>query len=108
MRKDKRTIYVELSNEADAQLCTFCKYSKRDGFCKKVDCDCQHPLDVVKEFTYMTILFPGDDCWGFRPLISVSDIADIVGIVLAEQFREWYWQLMDDNQIEVVGSKRAE
>jgi hypothetical protein len=52
-------------------------------------------------------LTPGSDCWGFRPDISVQNAADIVGIVLAKGYQEWFYQIGGEN-IKVYGREKSE
>lgn len=81
MKKAQREVYVSLVSEIDGCLCPWCQY------CNCYSCgdygECAHrlhqrlPLDAGE-------LFPGDDCWGFRPNRPVSEVADIIGICLAK------------------------
>lgn len=50
---------------------------------------------------------PDVDCWGFRPAYSINDIADIVGIIIQNEWTRWGWVLpeFNDNKIEVYGIK---
>ena len=108
MKKQQREVYLELSKEVDAVLCSFCKYSRWDGGCEEASCDCQHPLEDYFSHSYGYYgLEPGCDCWGFRPVVRLADIADIVGIILGNGFREWSWDLTGD-QIYVYGSVKSQ
>ena len=102
MKKDKRTIYAELSSEANTCLCSFCKHAQWVGECSESYPECGHPIWEVPGKEEM--LEPGQDCWGFRPEIILRDIADIVGMVLSNGFDEWYWQKEGDNIL--VGGRK--
>ncbi len=95
MKREARAVYVALANEVDAQLCCFCK-SHDAIMCG--DVGCSHPLPVSDDEVY-----PGDDCWGFRPKVKVPDLADIVGIVLSNGWQSWRYELGDP--IKVSGTK---
>ena len=117
MKKEQRLVYLELSDEAHTTLCAFCKFSG-GGDCESWD-GCNHPLN--KE-DYKTLSNhgnywdsdpePGEDCWGFRPKYPVDIVADIVGIVLAYKFGEWFYAMRGDgvivvhNQSYLVGKKQ--
>ncbi len=90
MKKVQREVYIVLSSEIDGCLCSFCKHAEWSGCCSDSEVECQHPL--YKHTNYIRFeetCCPGEDCWGFRPVYRVRDIADIVGVVLAEGFTDW-------------------
>jgi len=107
MKGNERKIYVVLSSEIDGILCCFCRYSRWTGECFE-GCEgyyeCEHPIEAVPG--YEEELSPGADCWGFKPEIPLQDVADIVGIILAEGFRGWAWW-REDGQIRVHGQREA-
>ena len=102
MKRDKRGVYIVLSGEVDGTLCSFCRYASWDGFCGDKYCVCESPFEAI--YDRECELAPQDDCWGFSPILPVRDIADIVGMVLSEHFRDWAWQ-KNGNQIMVFGEK---
>ena len=85
MKKDKRTVYLELTSEIGWNLCPFCLHNKSEGSLCDSWQECHHPLDRVAELNEMG-LESGEDCWGFRSEYPLSDIADMVGIVLSQRF----------------------
>jgi len=106
VKKEQRLVFRELSSEVETTLCSFCKYSISQG-CKD-GMECKHPLvDRTCNFPGEEELCPGDDCWGYRPVVKVSDVADIVGIILANGWREWMYVLPEDKSILVSGRKEA-
>ena len=90
---EKRKTYLALANEADAQLCSFCRFAVFEGgsVCSG-DCYpvCEHPLKD-RFLKYDTEPEPGDDCWGFRPYEPIETVADIVGILLEKNGYEASW-----------------
>ena len=84
MKKDKRLVYLELAFEACGTICNWCKY--KTGSCNQ---ECAHPLGEELPWDYSYGIEPGDDCWAFRPDMPVADIADIVGIIIANGWVEW-------------------
>ena len=83
MKKAQRQVYLELVKEVDWDLCGFCRYQK-GTYCGDEDVVCTHPLD--KQVNDDGCVMPGEDCWKFRPGVPIEDIADFVGIILAESF----------------------
>ena len=107
MKKEQRLVFLELTSEVDTLLCSFCKYSRGSGCCSP---ECGHPLvDIAGRFPGNDYgLEPGDDCWGFRNVVNVSDCADAVGIILTNGWDQWVWYLSQDKKrIEVSGRKEA-
>ena len=99
MKASRREVYRELLKEVDGGiLCSFCRYSQWEGECKEAYCECQHPLEAITDKEEE--LYPGGDCWGFRPHVSLQDIADIVGIILVGHSQQWSWWI-DNGQIYV-------
>ena len=99
MKKEKRLVYIELASEIEADLCCFCKYGKSMGC--ECGTECTHPIDRQRQ-----ILRRDDDiqsdCWGFRPEMEVSLMADICGIILANGWVEWtYWE--DHGKTKIAG-----
>ena len=109
MKKDKREIYLILTAEVDAGLGGFCKYHHCWGSaCDGGYAECEHPLQYrVPHYDDSECECPNTDCWGFRPRFKVSDVADIVGIVLAEGYLDWGWW-QEDGQILVSGTRKRE
>ena len=107
MKKAQREIYLILSNEVGLQICGFCKYSCYTGSpCEDGYCECEHPLHDRVGFSWNDEEpEPGQDCWGFRSMHTVEDAADIVGIVLANEFGEWFFRKFADGTIKVYGRK---
>lgn len=99
MKRESRAVYLELGNEIDAELCSFCKYHDSKRCCSGT---CSIPLPVPK---WATDMYPGDDCWGFRPVMPVSDMADIVGLVLANGWVAWRYSF-GEKQLTVSGTTR--
>ena len=97
MKKAQREVYLNLSSEVSTYLCSFCK------FCNSGKC--HHLLPVVSDRLYD--LVPTEDCWGFQPILPISAIRDIVGIVLAKGWIHWSYSLPASNndKIEVFGDR---
>jgi len=98
MKKEKRAVYYELVSTIDAALCACCKFYESEGsVCDGGGGECHHPLNTDScPYTIERVVDGaswGEDCWLFRPRLSVEDTADIVGIVLANGWDEWqYWE----------------
>jgi len=106
MKKVDRKIYIVLAGEIDWDLCGFCRYLRCEGSaCFDGESYCEHPVESVLNNGDMPGL--GEDCWGFRPDVNVRDCADIVGLVLAN---DWDWERVswrkEDGQIKVAGLAR--
>lgn len=111
MNKASREVYRVLATEVNGTLCTFCRYSTFVGPCEESYPECEHPIEAVIVNNNEEVLTPGDDCWGFRPAINVSDTADVVGLVLANNWGRWAWMLERrspgrERKIEVEGRSR--
>ena len=108
MKKAQRGIYLVLAAEIDTGLATFCKYACWTGtsYCDggDVEMECEHPLVPYYGDCDCECVCPNTDCWGFRPELNVPDVADIVGIVLAEGYLNWAWMKVGE-QILVSGRK---
>jgi hypothetical protein len=110
VKKVDREIYIILSAEIDWNLCGFCRYCRCDGSvcCEASYCECEHPLEVITDDAESGCICPGDDCWGFKPYVNVRDMADIVGLVLANNWDtetvSWH---KDDGKILVAGRVRG-
>lgn len=91
MKKDQRLVYLELTNEINCQICTFCKYAEyeSEGCCEGYSV-CTHTLRerVIKFGSYDEEPEPGEDCFLFRPDLSASMVADIVGAILSQGFND--------------------
>ena len=111
MKKADREIYLALTDEINWGLCGFCRYAQTEG---SVCCDgyfeCVHPLEVIADQSHYEALgaFPGNDCWGFKPKLNVRDTADVVGIILAENFdpEKTQWVRYSPDKIVVEGSRK--
>jgi len=102
MKAEQREVYLALTKEIDWVLCSFCKHVLPDEACGEAECG--HPLDAISGD--LLVGGPGDDCWGFRPNLPVPDIADIVGIILAEGWVVAQYSLPNEaGLIEVCGSR---
>lgn len=102
MKAKEREIYVALSDEIDYGLCAFCRYAKVEV----CGCpECTHPLEDRLNFWEESV-YPGDDCWLFRPLkgYTITDFAEITGIILSEGWQESGWNKREDGMIEVYGT----
>lgn len=102
MQKAKREVYRILSAEIDWTLCSFCRYSHFEGSPCYEDAtlECEHPLEAVTGLWDFDSPSPMEDCWGFSPNISKSDLADIVGMVLSQGWdseKTVWWK--EDNKI---------
>lgn len=101
MKYEKRLVYVELAGEIDAELCSFCKYGRSMGC--DVGTECEHSLgEKVRVTDDMQT-----DCWAFRPDMDISDIADIVGIILANEWVNWSFS-QENGQIKVMGQTKEQ
>ena len=101
MKKAQREIYIKLAETVDYVPCSFCKYSECVG-CN--DGECKHPLSDRGGFPYFDgDLYPGDDCWGFRPQYNVSTTADVVGVILSKGWQSAGWGENKEGQLVVWG-----
>ncbi len=83
MQKEKREIYLQLMSLAWRKwsgLCCICRYAEFIGRCGDADLICHCGIDVIEGNSYG--VWGGDDCWAFRPLWSLDDITDAVGLIL--------------------------
>ena len=73
----------------DIPICPYCG-NKHDDYFEMHDGDniCGQCGEVLPWDNSYGIE-PGDDCWAFRPDMPVSDIADIVGLIIANGWVEW-------------------
>ncbi len=97
--REKRQTIIAVSREIEWGLCAFCRYFT--GGCE--DAECEHPLEIIME--QFEDAATGSDCWGFRrkKLLSIPDIADIVGMILASgiDFAECAYLVGDNGQLNV-------
>ena len=63
-------------------LCPFCLFAEQEGDWCDASLECNHPLPVLSEREDWGPWREGEDCWGFRPRMSVEVAADLVGIWL--------------------------
>lgn len=115
MKKREREIYLTLSALIDWPICPFCRYCESDGSSPCSDegyntCIC--PIEAVsRKYEENDMPFVNDDCWGFSPSIRVSDLADLVGIVLANGWdteKVMWWKTKKDGIPHVAGMKANE
>lgn len=89
MKKTDRKIYIELTDIIGTTLCMFCKHGY---WCSNGCCEgyytCEHSLNEIICFDG-ELPYPGSDCWGFRTTKSIDYIADIVSVILQNNFVEW-------------------
>jgi hypothetical protein len=105
MEKKVRLVYSELAKEVNASLCTFCRYGEwyADGCCEGHS-ECQHPLEY--RFPHSEeMLEPSMDCWGFRPGISVSLVADLVGAIVSQGYDGWFYRIYSPKSVTVYGRR---
>ena len=82
MKGERREAYRVLAAEVGWTLCGFCRYARWNGSgCDGGWCECEHPIEKIAE---QDMVCPDDDCWGFRARVNVSDMADIVGLMLSQ------------------------
>lgn len=106
MKRDQRLPYVELANEICWTLCSFCRYADWQGCgCDDGWMECKHPVPAISDpVGNGPGPEPGDDCWGFRAALNVSDMADVVGLVLYRFDSERSnWYRREDGQVVVQG-----
>ncbi|MCK9598314.1 MAG: hypothetical protein M0R06_04695 [Sphaerochaeta sp.] len=104
MKAAERAIWMILAEIIEGDACTFCRYN--DSPLCSPDLICIHPLPAVRD---AIDIFGMADCWGFRPHkgLTISDVADIVGIILANGWDRWSWYIsLDGKKIEVSGYSR--
>lgn len=99
MKRAQRAVYLELTKEIDWQLCSFCIFAESNGC--GAGLECTHPL-LERLPVADCELYPGEDCWGFRPSLSVSLVADIIGIILEQGWEEASWW-EDEGVLKVAG-----
>ena len=108
MKGEIRNVYRVLTDEVGYLICAFCKYGSFTGSpCSEGEYECENPLQVIKEIVSENVICggPGSDCWGFRTSYDVTLAADIVGVILANEFCSTSWHKRSDGIIEVVGVK---
>lgn len=104
MKKHQRHVYLELTKEIEWNLCAFCKYAEFSSLCDG-DVNCKHDFWEISDQDY---IYPGQDCWGFRPDMPISDIADIVGIIISHNWDPERTSFSRDKEIiEVYGVERS-
>jgi hypothetical protein len=114
MKSTQREVFIEVACEIDGSLCSFCKYAEWSGSCCDNECECGHPIaeKVIQHTRYETSFemttCPGEDCWGFKPAYPISDVADIVGLVLSEGFTDWSYQYSNKRGRVVVYGRKPE
>lgn len=97
MKKEQRQVFIELAAAVNWTICSFCRYSWSEGsICSDTGfLECQHPIEIIGEsFNDGNMSDAGEDCWGFRPSVNASTVADIVGTILSESLDpekvQWY------------------
>ena len=109
MKKIDREIYITLAAEIDWNLCGFCRYARWEGSpcCEDVSMECEHPIEAIDDIARW-MDSPNQDCWGFKPRVNVRDLADIVGLILANDWdRERVSWRKEEGQIKVSGMSRV-
>ena len=108
MKAAERDVYITLADVINWTLCGFCKFS--EGSACEGEGSCQHPLEIVADDVSSDLMMdgPGGDCWGYRPVLPVADIADIVGIILSEGWVVASYEPSKTGPIRVYGSKKSE
>jgi len=104
MKRDARRVYLELAKEIHAPMCLICKhpYWESEGCCEGYPC-CEHPLRAIQEREEDYPLEDGQDCWGFYPRYAVSTCADIVGVVLSQNYLDWAMRSYSRTTVTVYG-----
>ena len=100
---DKRIAYLALANEADCELCCFCKFVQFEGngsVCYGYSYpECHHKLAYW--LPGADDMYPGNDCWGFRPDEPIDVVADIVGIIIQNHNAGVSWLKREDGTYSV-------
>ena len=103
MKKEQRVIYRTLTNEMGASLCTACKYSSwiSDGCCEGYN-ECEHPVEALSwELKNEDMLESGGDCYGFKPDMTVTLLADLVGAILSKGHIDWTFRRYSKDSLTV-------
>ena len=103
MNRDQRTVYLELLTDiAPFGLCALCKHGESQGCMSGTKC--VHPLSG-KSWSFEKMVEGASelgDCWAFRPQYSLSTIADVVGMILSEDWAGFScWQ--DGDILRIAG-----
>ena len=102
MKGTDREIYLIIAGEIDSSLCVACRFSSGGDCC--TGSFCEHPLSDRIGFPCEDMdLEINEDCWGFRPALSVEHLSDIAGFVLSNGWDEWFWRVYQDGTIKVYG-----
>ncbi len=105
MKQAQREIYQVLANEANFNLCSFCKYSVMIGCCCDGGIECHHPLYDQSRFEkQVDNAMELGDCWGFRPEHPLEFCTDIVGIVLSKGWSTATWWQSKTGQWKITGT----
>ncbi len=82
MKKEQREIYNKLLGllTPGYGLCNICRFALWEGACETADLTCLCGIENIEENA--DDVWQGSDCWAFRPLWSLEDIADMVGLRL--------------------------
>lgn len=103
MKGEEREIYLNLTEEINAQLCSFCQFHEYEdyGCCEGCN-ECLHPLEILKD--HSEDMKPGTDCWGFRPDMSLELLIDIVSAVISQKYNDgWSFIKYSDTAVTVYG-----
>ena len=106
MKGLKREVFKNLSEEIGGILCCFCKYAEWEGGCGESYAVCVHPLSGRYGCFKEKDLEPGDDCWGYRPLVKLDKVVAIVAHILVNKITQWSWY-EDKGQIYVDDYERV-
>lgn len=110
MKKEQRIPFINLAEIIDWNLCGFCKYSWSDGSPCSEDSmsECRHWLESLAETANSSGKVSGEDCWGFKPVVNLTLVADIVGAMLSANLnpeKTWWWKGDDCIIVEGVAMK---
>lgn len=115
MKAIERNTFNEVAGEIGGSLCSFCKYANWiGGSCCDSEVECAHPIaeKVIQHTRYETSFemttCPGEDCWGFRSAYPISEVADIVGLVLSKGFTDWSYRYSKSRGRVVVYGRKPE
>ena len=117
MKKQERTVYLELSGLVGATLCCWCCYGEFQGYSLCADdgyYECRHGLSDRSGFPWNEEpAEAGDDCWGFNSQWNLATISDIIGIILENGWEQkdyhwgFQWDPKDKSDIKVAGIKAS-
>ena len=105
--RENREVYRVLAGVVDYAICAFCRYGSYSGSpCSYGETECEHPLhDKYGHPACDGYPEPYNDCWAFRhdKRFDVALAADIVGLILVNNFKSTTWLFHENGHVEVVG-----